>query len=85
MSKLQKKPSALKKEHPALQNMKFLIFFYPDPDSENGSGPTDQIESGLNPDPDPKPWSRGCEVENSWLRESVAGDKVSCLGVYFQC
>ncbi len=27
-SKLQKKPSALKKELPALQNMKFLNFFY---------------------------------------------------------
>ncbi len=27
MSKLQKKPSALKREHPALQYMKFLIFF----------------------------------------------------------
>jgi hypothetical protein len=26
MSKLQKKPSALKREHPALQNMEFLIF-----------------------------------------------------------
>jgi hypothetical protein len=28
MSKLQKKPSALKREHPALHNMKFLNFFY---------------------------------------------------------
>ena len=27
-SKLQKKPSALKREHPALQNRKFLNFFY---------------------------------------------------------
>jgi hypothetical protein len=27
-SKLQKKPSALKREHPALQNMKFLNFFH---------------------------------------------------------
>jgi hypothetical protein len=26
-SKLQKKPSALKREHPALQNMKFINFF----------------------------------------------------------
>jgi hypothetical protein len=26
VSKLQKKPSALKREHPALQNMKYLIF-----------------------------------------------------------
>jgi hypothetical protein len=64
-SKLQKKPSALKREHPALQNMKFLNFFLllwvifalldPDPDSEYGSGSTDLIESGSNTDPDPKP------------------------------
>jgi hypothetical protein len=57
-SKLQKKPSALKREHPALQNMKFLNFILllrvifslldPDPDSEDGtgSGSTDPIESG---------------------------------------
>jgi hypothetical protein len=61
---LQKKPSALRKEHPALQNMKFLNIFLllwvifafldpdPDPDSEYGSGSTDLIESGSNPDPD---------------------------------
>jgi hypothetical protein len=55
MSKLQKKPSALKRGHPTLQNMNFYKFFLllwvifalldPDPDSESGS----------NPDPDPKP------------------------------
>ncbi len=28
MHKLHEKPSALKTEHPALQNMKFLYFFY---------------------------------------------------------
>ncbi len=28
MSKLQEKPLALKREHPALENMKFLYFFY---------------------------------------------------------
>jgi hypothetical protein len=67
MSKLQKKLSALKREHPALQNMNFLNFFYfcgsffalldPDPDSEYGSvsGFTDPIESGSNKDPDPDP------------------------------
>jgi hypothetical protein len=52
MSKLQKKPSALKREHPALQNMKFLHFFLLlwvifallDPDSEYGSGSTDLIQ-----------------------------------------
>jgi hypothetical protein len=54
-SKLQKNPSALKREHPALQNMKFLNFFLllweifalldPYPDSESGYGSTDLIES----------------------------------------
>jgi hypothetical protein len=49
MSKLQEKPSALIREHPALQNMKFLNFFLflwvifalldPDPDYESGSNP----------------------------------------------
>jgi hypothetical protein len=49
MPKLQEKPSALKKEHPALPNMKILYFFLflwvifalldPDPDPhECGSG-----------------------------------------------
>ncbi len=70
MSKVQKKPqlteeaSALKRKHPALQNIKFLNFFLllwvifalldpdPDPDSEYGSGSTDLIESGSNPDPE---------------------------------
>jgi hypothetical protein len=58
MSKLQNKPSALKREHPALQNMKFLTFFLLlqvifallDPDSESGSGSTDLIEFGSNSD-----------------------------------
>jgi hypothetical protein len=45
----------LKREHPALQNMKFRNFlfifvgsFYP---PGSGSGSTDLIESGSNPDP----------------------------------
>ena len=46
MSKLQEKPSALKREHPALQKMKFMNFFLClwvifallDPDCESGSG-----------------------------------------------
>jgi hypothetical protein len=60
-----KKPSALKKDHPTLQNMKFFNFSTfvghfcppgdPDPDSESESGSTDPIESGSNPDPDPQP------------------------------
>jgi hypothetical protein len=59
MPKLQEKPSALKRAHPALKNMKFLNFFEisklflwvtfvlldPDPD------PATQI----NADPDPNP------------------------------
>jgi hypothetical protein len=55
MSKLQKKPSALKRGHPTLQNMNFYQIFLllwvifalldPDPDSESGyTGP-------MNPDP----------------------------------
>jgi hypothetical protein len=53
--KLQEKPSGLKREHPAIQNMKILYFFLcmwvifalldPDPD------PATQI----NADPDPQP------------------------------
>ncbi len=55
---------ALKREHPALQNIKFLNFFLflwvifvlldPDPDSESGS--TELTGSRSNPDPDPKPY-----------------------------
>jgi hypothetical protein len=49
--------SALKREHPPLQNKKFLNFILflwvilalLDPDSESGS--SDLIESGSNPDP----------------------------------
>jgi hypothetical protein len=47
MSKLHEKPSALKSEHPALQNMKFMNFLLclrvifalldPDPDCESGN------------------------------------------------
>ncbi len=52
-SKLQEKPSSLKREHSALLNMKLLKIcsisvghFCP-----SDSGPTDLIESGSNPDP----------------------------------
>jgi hypothetical protein len=56
-STLQMKTSALKREHPSLQNVKFfkcfllfkVIFALLDPDSEYGSGSTDLIESGSNP------------------------------------
>jgi hypothetical protein len=62
MSKLQKKPSALKREHPALKNMKFLYFFLLllwvifallDPDTD-----PDPL-TRLNPDPDPQPLHAG--------------------------
>jgi hypothetical protein len=56
MSKLPEKPSALKKEPPALQKMKFITFFLclwvifarldPDLDCEYGSGSRDPVESG---------------------------------------
>jgi hypothetical protein len=60
--------SALKREHPALKNMKLLNFFQflwvifallvadPDPYSESGSVSTDPIVSVSNPDPEPKHW-----------------------------
>jgi hypothetical protein len=40
MPKLQEKPSALKREHPALQNMVIFALLDPDPDQqfECGSG-----------------------------------------------
>jgi hypothetical protein len=59
-AKLQEKPTALKREHPALQNMKFLYFFLflwvifalldPDP------------AIPINADPEPKPWYSACAV-----------------------
>jgi len=64
-SKLQKKPSALKRGHPTLQNMNlkffkillWVIFALVDPDREFGSvyGFRDPIESGSNLDPDTDP------------------------------
>jgi hypothetical protein len=53
---------SLKREHPALQNMKVLNFFLilwvifalVDPDPDSGSEFSDLIESGSNPDLDPK-------------------------------
>jgi len=50
-SKLQKKHSSLKGEHPAFQNMKFLNFFY-----FSGSFLPSWIRIRIpNTDPDPKP------------------------------
>jgi hypothetical protein len=81
-SKLQKKHSTLKREHPALQKLKFLNFFYfcgsflpswirMDPDYEYGSGSTDLIESGSNMDPDPKAWLVGLTLVG-WPPSSVS-------------
>jgi hypothetical protein len=61
MSKLQKKPSALKREHISLQKIKFITFFLClwvisallDPDCE--SDPNTDLGTPLNPDPDSNP------------------------------
>ena len=59
MSKLQKKPAAHKRGHTTLENMKFFknLFYFCGSFCPPGSGSTDPIESGSNPDPDPKPVS----------------------------
>jgi hypothetical protein len=70
-SKLQKKSSALKREHPALENIKFLkkiLFLFAicallDPDPDSGYGSTDLIESGSNPDQDPGSETMGEELK----------------------
>ncbi len=65
MSKLQEKPSALKREHRALQKMKFINFFYvcvswlgsgSDCESGSGYGSRDPIESGSDPDQNAQHW-----------------------------
>ena len=68
MTKLQEKPSALKREHPALQKMKILSFFlffgsfFPSwiririRNLYADPDPTAQINAGPDTDPDPKPW-----------------------------
>ncbi len=60
MSKLQDKPSVLKREHPAVQKMKFITFVLfewvifalldPDPDCEFQSRSREPIESRSNSD-----------------------------------
>ncbi len=55
MSKLQKKPSALKRGHPTLQNMNFYKFFST---FVGHFGLLDPTESGSNPDPDPQPCNK---------------------------
>jgi hypothetical protein len=59
MTKLQEKPSALKREHPALKKIKFINFFlYLWEFLSSGYGSRDPIESGSNldtvSDPDPQ-------------------------------
>jgi hypothetical protein len=58
-SKLQKNPSALKREHPALEiqhiheiSLLFSISVGQDPEPDSESGSADRIKSGSNPDPD---------------------------------
>ncbi len=53
MSKLQEKPSALKREHPAPQ--KIVGHFCP-PEYGIFYGSKEPIESGSNTDPDPQHW-----------------------------
>jgi hypothetical protein len=61
MSRLQEKPSDLKRERPTLQNMKFpnffiflwVIFALLDPDCESVYVSGDPIEFRSNLDPDP--------------------------------
>jgi hypothetical protein len=78
MSKLQKKPAAHKRGHPTLQNMNFkkkflllwVIFALLDPVPDPESGSTGPIESGSNPDPDPKPWKKhNLFRERTYLRQ----------------
>jgi hypothetical protein len=55
----------------------WIIFALLDPDSEYGSGSTDPIESGSNPDPDtdPQPWSaRKSKCGFLWQ----GGDAIQC-------
>ncbi len=49
---------APKREHPALQNILWVIFAFldPDPDCKSRYVPSDPIESGSNQDPDPQHW-----------------------------
>jgi hypothetical protein len=70
MPKLQEKPSALKREHPALQKMKILSFFYflgsflPSWSRiriRNLYADPDPAAQ-INADPDPKPWIRVREM-----------------------
>jgi hypothetical protein len=66
--KLQEKPSALKKEHPALQNIKILYLFYICRSFlpfwiririQNLKFMRIHADSDPDPDPDPKPWKNG--------------------------
>jgi hypothetical protein len=96
MSKLEEKPSALKREHPALQKLKFINFFLcllvvfalldPDPD-ESG----DLIEFRSNPDdtdPDPQHWRKRLFLLFIYLAsvvDEIADDTGNAYGVHQAC
>jgi hypothetical protein len=90
MFKLQEKLSALKRNHPALQKMKFIkcfwvIFAHLDrgPDCESGapgSGSRDPIESGT--DRDPQQWFVRFKIVENFLYLLV-GEGISCLQLHF--
>ncbi len=80
-SKLRKKPSALKREHPELQQMKFLNFFLllwvifvlldPDPYSEYRSGSADPTESGSNSDRIRNPVKEWSNIEKNNCHRAI--------------
>jgi hypothetical protein len=88
MFKLQEKPSACKREHPALQNIKFLYFFFlyflwlifvlmdMDPDFKSRSGSTDLIESGSNLDPIR---NTAAKFRKTWVHEMTDSERVSLI------
>ncbi len=86
MSKLQAKPSALKREHPGLQKMNFINFFlclwviFCPPGSGSGYGSRDRIESGSNLEPDldqqccgSRSGIRDLGLFDPWIRDPGSG------------
>ncbi len=69
MYKLQKKPSALKRRHPTLQNMNFYQFFSTFVGHFCPPGP---IEYESNPDPDPKPCFKPPKKTSSTSKRDIS-------------